>query len=416
MSVVWSILSWSLALPEVILLTFLAIELLAALYPAGPGPRSRDGTRPSVAIVVPAHDEASVIGATLDSLQPQLAAGDRLVVVADNCTDRTAAIAIAKGATVVHRSDLLWVGKGYALDRGMRYLREDPPQVVIMVDADTPANPGAVDALARLAHECQRPVQAGYALELPTKPKWYHRVGAFAMLVKNVIRPSGLARLGLPCLLMGSGMAFPWQVIGQADLASGSLTEDLALTAQLAARGHSPLFCSEARFRALVPGSETAVRIQRMRWEHGHLDALLSQVPHMTVAAIAQRRLDLLGMTLEMAVPPLSLLVLAWTVSVVVTVLAGAAGASWVPAALLAVAAVPCSLGVVSVWLRWGRDILPLRWALHVPRFVLSKVPLYAAFVTHRQTSWVRTQRDPDDLGDGSPVAAKAPPGPAASR
>ena len=54
--------------------------------------------RPRVAVLVPAHNESSVIVATLESILPQLQAGDRLLVVADNCSVDTAALARAAGA------------------------------------------------------------------------------------------------------------------------------------------------------------------------------------------------------------------------------------------------------------------------------------------------------------------------------
>jgi hypothetical protein len=41
-------------------------------------------SRPRLAVLVPAHNEAAVIVATLETLRPQLRAGDRLLVVADN--------------------------------------------------------------------------------------------------------------------------------------------------------------------------------------------------------------------------------------------------------------------------------------------------------------------------------------------
>src|SRR5262245_51268278 len=57
--------------------------------------------RPSVAILIPAHDEALGIAATLRSLTAQLETGDRLLVVADNCSDDTARVAAEGGAEVL---------------------------------------------------------------------------------------------------------------------------------------------------------------------------------------------------------------------------------------------------------------------------------------------------------------------------
>ena len=82
------------------------------------------------------------------------------------------------------------------------------------------------------------------------------RVREFAWRVKNWVRPLGLSSLGLPCQLMGTGMAFPWEVIADARLATGSLAEDLKLGLELAANGHPPVFCpsplSPVNFRPLM--------------------------------------------------------------------------------------------------------------------------------------------------------------------
>src|SRR5690348_11281649 len=107
---------------------------------------------PRVAVVVPAHDESAVIGRAIGSIRAQLPPGGRLLVVADNCTDNTASLAMTLGAEVVERHDTAHVGKGYALDCGVRYLAQtDPPDVVAFVDADCVVSAGAFDRLARLS-------------------------------------------------------------------------------------------------------------------------------------------------------------------------------------------------------------------------------------------------------------------------
>src|SRR5690348_741649 len=59
--------------------------------------------RPVVAVLVPAHNEEINLSATLTDIKAQLTPLDRLLVVADNCTDQTAAVAFASGAEVTER-------------------------------------------------------------------------------------------------------------------------------------------------------------------------------------------------------------------------------------------------------------------------------------------------------------------------
>ncbi|MEO6118556.1 MAG: glycosyltransferase family 2 protein, partial [Methylotenera sp.] len=90
----------------------------------------------SIAVLIPAHNESSGIIATLNSIRSQLKSKDRLLVVADNCDDDTAAVALANGAEVIERHDTTKRGKGFALDFGIHYLSQNPLDVVIIIDAD----------------------------------------------------------------------------------------------------------------------------------------------------------------------------------------------------------------------------------------------------------------------------------------
>ncbi|MEM9980387.1 MAG: glycosyltransferase family 2 protein, partial [Cyanobacteria bacterium P01_D01_bin.2] len=131
--------------------TVLLVEVLSAVGRGGAHtPQPLTGTTRR-AILMPAHNEEAVIQATLSTLTPQLHPTDRLVVVADNCTDATADIARQAGATVLERQNDRQRGKGYALDFGLRHLSADAPDVLIMVDADCQVQPGAIDAIANLA-------------------------------------------------------------------------------------------------------------------------------------------------------------------------------------------------------------------------------------------------------------------------
>jgi cellulose synthase/poly-beta-1,6-N-acetylglucosamine synthase-like glycosyltransferase len=343
---------------------------------------------------VPAHNEEAAIGKTIETLQPELKTGDRLAVIADNCTDETAAVAREAGAIVIERRDASRRGKGYALDCGLRFLEADPPAAVVMVDADCNVEPGAVERIARMAVAKGRPVQATNLLEVPPSPGGRDLVSALAFLVKNLVRPRGLDRLGLPCLLTGTGMAFPWAVIRSACLATGNIVEDMQLGLDLAIAGHPPVFAPEARVTGSLPKQESAAKSQRTRWEHGHIETVLKQVPRLLKEAIRQKRFDLLALALDLCVPPLSLLVMLWAACTAAAILAGVWGASAVPACLLAGSGMLILLSIVAAWAFFGRAALPVQALAAVPLYLLWKIPLYLAFLVRRQTEWVRTERD----------------------
>ncbi|WP_234406955.1 glycosyltransferase family 2 protein [Limnothrix sp. PR1529] len=377
-------------------IAMLAIEcLVGGLLPGfGRSPSTAGWRRPRVAVLIPAHNEAASIGTTIQAIQPQLQPGDRLLVVADNCTDATAELARSAGADVAERFNTEQRGKGYALDFGVRVLAQEPPEVVVIVDADCTLEPGSLDRLGQWALKHNRPVQGRYLMELPPSPSAARRVSAFAFAVKNFARSEGLRRLGLPCLLNGTGMAFPWQAIAQLPLASGNLVEDMQMGIDLTVAGSPPLFCPDAPVTGRLPQAESAATSQRTRWEHGHLQTMISVVPPLLGRAIRTGNGPLLVMGLDLLVPPLSFLVMIWVGAVIAVTGLGALVGRWQPAIGMGVLGLVLFGAIGLAWWRVGRPFLSARMLLMIPIYVLQKVPIYLGFLKRRQTEWVRTERD----------------------
>lgn len=376
-------------------------ECLAALlpWPRRHAPALDGTTRPRSAVLIPAHNEEAVLARTLRSIRPQmrLADGDRVLVVADNCNDGTADIARAEGCEVLERRDAERRGKGYALDVGIRHLEaSNPPDVLVMMDADCDVAPGTIDALVRQASDTARPAQAVYLMTYPADSMRRHAVSALAFLVKNQVRPRGLGRLGLPCLLTGTGMAFPWSVIREAKLASGNIVEDMQLGIDLALAGHPATFCEAAKVTGQLPSRAKAALGQRTRWEHGHLRTLIGQVPRLGKSGLLGGRLRNLALAMELAVPPLSLLVAVLVLATVVMALAANWLGVWrLPLFLLTGGLVALSLCILLAWARFGRQTLPATALLAAPLYVVWKLPVYFSFLRRGQKEWVRTERDP---------------------
>ncbi|WP_447740306.1 glycosyltransferase family 2 protein [Pseudomonas laurentiana] len=393
-----SVLGWLLGLLAVIALlpaVVFFVQALLACLPARSRPMG-NSVRPRVAVLVPAHDEASIIRATLATIGPQLLEGDRLLVVADNCTDDTARLAREAGAEVVERHDALLRGKGYALDFGVRYLAQQPPEVVIVVDADCQVSEGAIERLARRYREVERPVQALYLMRAPAGAGLKVQVAEFAWRVKNLVRPRGWARLGLPCQLMGAGMAFGWHDLALIELANGHLVEDVKLGLDLCQQGKPPVFCPEALVTSQFPASQHGLNSQRTRWEHGHLGLMLADAPKRVQAALAQGNGSLLAMTLDLMVPPLALLVLTLIGLNLVTWLAYLLFGLVAPACIAITALGMLGLAVLLAWARFCRELIPFSVLLYAPFYAARKIPLYLGFLIRRQVEWVRSKRDDD--------------------
>jgi len=96
------------------------IEVVLAITSTKSSSReSEQFIRPRIAVVIPAHNESTGVIPTLADVSNQLLAGDRLLLIADNCNDDTAAVASAAGAEVTERNNYNKVGKGYALEWGI---------------------------------------------------------------------------------------------------------------------------------------------------------------------------------------------------------------------------------------------------------------------------------------------------------
>ena len=373
----------------------LVVECLAALFPVtsdDSGKNRQEGTK--VTILIPAHDEERVICATLKQLSQALNPEDRVVVIADNCQDATAEIARAAGATVIERHDPNLKGKGYALDYGLNFLETDPPDVVIFVDADCYVEANAINQLVNQVTSTGKPVQASYLMEMPPNPTYKDLISTFAFKVKNLVRLQGVKRLGLPCLLTGTGMAFPWRAIRSINLASGHITEDMKLGIDLTLAGYEPVFCSQALVKGYLPSNDGTAATQRTRWEHGHLQTLLTYVPQMLLASLREQRFRLFLSALDLSVPPLSLLVVIWLGFLGVSLLASGLGISWIPAIILITAGWFLILAIGVAWAKFGRTDIPLRKLLIIPIYVLWKIPIYFKFLVKPQTVWERTKRE----------------------
>jgi len=383
------VLSCLLAIPTVVF----AMQILAAAS-TDDIPKQHVAKRAGVAVLVPAHNEESIISSTLHSIVSQLNDDDVLLVVADNCIDNTANLARKCGAKVIERKDADLRGKGYALDFGLQFLADNnPPEIVIIIDADCDLSSNCIDILAQQAKAEQRPVQALYLMQAPENKSITQAIAEFAWVVKNQVRPLGLKKMGFPCQLMGTGMAFPWELLRQANLAHGNMVEDMKLGIDLAVQGASPMFCPRALVSSEFPISTEVTDEQRKRWEHGHIATIFTETPRLLKAALHQKDISLLFMALDLSVPPLSLLGLCLIVMLIMTVLFAFFTVSIIPVILMISLTGIFAIAVFVAWYRFGRKIVAFKALCGVPFYILRKIPLYFSFLIKRQQDWVKTER-----------------------
>ena len=368
-------------------LVILTVETLAGLR--APKPPSFDGPGPRTTVIIPAHNEESGIAATIAALIPS---GINILVVADNCTDATAQSARDAGASVVERNDATARGKGYALAFGRDALRDEPPDVVIILDADCVPNGNALRRLAQHAGRTGRAVQARNELQTRADDPPMTRISNFAFSLKNVIRQRGLMRIAGTCVLTGTGMAFPWAQFADAPLATADSVEDLAIGLALVRSGNAPVYLDAARVTSPAASGAAAVT-QRTRWEHGFIATASRVAPRMIGHGLTHRDWRAFWLGLHLMVPPLAL---TFGLALLTLVVVGGLGwfAGFTPAFTLFGVIVVSGIAVLGGWSKVGRAALPFAMLIRVPLYVAWKLPIYLKLARGADRRWTRTERD----------------------
>jgi cellulose synthase/poly-beta-1,6-N-acetylglucosamine synthase-like glycosyltransferase len=189
-------------------------------------------------------------------------------------------------------------------------------------------------------------------------------------------------------------MAFPFRLLLDRDLGNSRLAEDTALGVAFATEGYPPLFMSEARVHSDFPVSQGGSEQQRQRWEKGHLDNIVDLVPGALAKSLRDRNLGLAALAVDMAVPPLSLLVLVTALCEILGGISFGLGASPAALAIPSLSILLLALGTGLAWMATGRDILPIRELLRLPLHAIQKLSFYHRIASGKATSaWIRTDR-----------------------
>jgi exopolysaccharide biosynthesis WecB/TagA/CpsF family protein len=366
-----------------------------------------------VVVLVPAHDEADYIERCLRTLRDQDYPSGcyEVVVIADNCTDQTAAIAASCGVSVMEREEPDAPGKGRALRWAIDLLfatRADIDAVAV-VDADSVADRHLISGLvSRLASGADA-VQGEY-LALPDGGGARSELRSASMLLFHRVRFGGRAALGLPCHLVGNGMAFSRRLLEEHPWDAYTSAEDLEWSADLRLAGVRPQFAADARLRAPIAKGGAAARTQRIRWEGGRLHVIRTRVPRL-LRAMRHGEWSLFDAVMELLVPPLGVLAVA---SVAGCVVAGALHLvgvipGWAVVPWLAACAGVVLFVVAGLWA--GRAPASTYRALAAaPLLVLSDTRNRLRLLRGTQAGeWHRTERPGDQRTPDRPFIGGVP-------
>ncbi|HVU03810.1 MAG TPA: glycosyltransferase family 2 protein [Polyangiaceae bacterium] len=378
-------------LPVVLSSAYLFVLTLLSGPERVPAPR-RPTTR--FRFVIPAHDEAAGIAATVKSVLSVDYPRDLydVLVVADNCSDDTAALARAAGAEVLERRSDTERGKGYALHYAFDRLPENVTAAVV-IDADTLVSPNLLVAFdARIAAGASA-VQADYAVRNPDAA-WRTRLIAIALGAFHVLRSRARERLSVSVGLRGNGMCFTTEVLRAVPHVAYSLVEDLEYGVRLAEAGVRVVYAGEAHVYGEMVTTSKAATSQRKRWEEGRALFRKANAVRLLRAGLAGNPV-LLDIAFDVLVPPLSRIVvgtgLAFLLATIgAAVFGGFAGSLTTYGACLGAIA----LYVFRGWMLSGTGARGLATMALAPVYVAWKLTIRSEPKKAESPEWVRTRRE----------------------
>lgn len=238
---------------------------------------------------MPAHDEADVIARTISSLQAQTRLPDQIVIVADNCSDDTAAIAASfPGVTVMETVDNTYRKVGALSQAWERY--GDRFDLWFGVDADTSLDPRCLELLedelvsstkvggimARYTFDQDQANGRGRLASLLVRLQRFEFAGWVNDILHHDRRTYVLG--GQATLFRVEALA---QVAARPDREAPWLrsaqVEDMELTWQLEHLGWETLVSSEARAYVGPMFDLRSLWAQRRKWDSGMCDILRNE-------------------------------------------------------------------------------------------------------------------------------------------
>ncbi len=239
-----------------------------------------------ITVLVPAHNEEASLPITLGALSHQVRAPDRVIVVADNCTDRTVDIAREMGHDVFETVDNRHK-KGGGLNQVLAELlpTTDERDAIMVMDADTSLAPEFLSTAAdRLESDTELTAVGGVFFGEGGS-------GLLGQFQRNEFARYSLqirSRRGRVFVLTGTATVFRASALLDVAAARGvfipgtpghvydtaALTEDNELTLALKSLGATMVSPGECRVTTEIMPTWRNLWVQRQRWQRGALENL----------------------------------------------------------------------------------------------------------------------------------------------
>lgn len=258
------------------------------------------------AVIVAAHNEESVIGQLINNLQTLEYPKELydIYVIADNCTDATAAIARNAGAIVCERTHAEKKGKGFAMEWMFAKLFTFKKQydAVAIFDADNLVHPRFLLEMNNRLCKGDKLVQ-GYLDAKNPYDTWVSGTFAIAFWVIDHIWHLAKTNIGLSSVLGGTGMCITTDVLKKHGWGATCLTEDMEFTMKALTEGIKTTWAHDAIVYDEKPLTFKQSWDQRKRWAQGQFDVAHRFIPKMIKAGILKRDIRILDGCLHLLQP-----------------------------------------------------------------------------------------------------------------
>jgi cellulose synthase/poly-beta-1,6-N-acetylglucosamine synthase-like glycosyltransferase len=343
-------------------------------------------------VVIPAHNEESGIGPTIESIRKCDYPIDllKIIVIADNCGDATAEVAKAAGVCTLVRDCPLQRGKGQALDWFLTYEKEHYHDLdgLCFVDADVVCDKRLFRELSASLSCPGVEVVQGFNGVANSTVNWRTALVTAAFNVFNHLRMAGNDKLFGTAMLKGLGMAFATPVLARFGWPAHSEVEDVEFSLLLLEHDIAIHYNPAAIITSEMATTDKQANMQRQRWEGGRFRLAARMLPGL-IGKVLHGRFRYLHAVADFLVPPLSLLVcllLSWLVFAHFLVPAAQ------PVLLMLTAGLVCY--VVSGQLQRRMDWRLWLYLAAAPLFVLWKLAVYGRiFLEGGSAGWTRTLR-----------------------
>jgi cellulose synthase/poly-beta-1,6-N-acetylglucosamine synthase-like glycosyltransferase len=280
--------------------------LTNALVPDPPEPEPSRFRR--FIILVPAHNEEQQLPRLLASAAAQdyPPGAFRTTVVADNCSDGTAAACAAHPVDVLERFDSARRGKGHAIRWALERLDLESVDALVVVDADSIVGPGFLAHLNLQLQSGDQVIQCYNGVANPGQ-SWFTRLMAISRTMANEILHPAKRKLGLSSHLMGNGMCFDAAVLRSRAWDALSAGEDWEYYAQLVVDGGYVGYSRGARVYHQESTGLRQASTQRLRWSSSRFAVLRRYGPSLLMRGLRMRDVRCMDAALPLVFPNPSL-------------------------------------------------------------------------------------------------------------